>query len=251
MRWLYGAVGVLVLLGLWEAGHRAYGDLVLPGLDATAATLLLLARSGELAPAVFATAAHAFSGWLIAALFGTVAGTLAGLHASVRFTLQPVAIILLGVPAIAWVVLALLWFGGVWAVVFTVAVATGPIVFAAATEGALSLDGDLARMARAYRAPPLATMLDVYGPHMVSHLIPALASAFAMSWKVSVMAELLSGAGGIGDGIAGARARVDTAETMSWVVVIVSVLMLIDHGVLQRVRRRMAVWRGDGTGAGR
>ncbi len=238
-------MGLLLLLGLWEWGHRAYGSLVLPGLGETAAALWRMVEAGIVGPALAATAANAATGWLIGTVAGVLAGSLAGLRDEVRFTLQPVVIILLGIPAIAWVVLALLWFGGRWAVVFTVAVATGPLVFAAAAQGARSLDGDLARMARAFRAPFSAMAFDVYGPHMFTHLFPALATTLAMSWKVSVMAELLSGAGGIGDGIATARVRMDTAETMAWIVVVVCVLIVVDHLLLQPVQRRMELWRED------
>ncbi len=238
-------MGLLILLGLWEWGHRVYGSLVLPGLDETAAALWRMVEAGIVGPALALTAANSITGWLIGMLVGILAGTLAGLRDEIRFTLQPVAVILLGIPAIAWVVLALLWFGGRWAVIFTVAVATGPIVFAAAAQGARSLDGELARMARAFRAPFSAMAFDVYGPHMLGHLFPALATTLAMSWKVSVMAELLSGAGGIGDGIATARVRMDTAETMAWIVVVVSVLIVVDHLALQPLQRWMELWRED------
>lgn len=235
-----------LLLALWEAGHRAYGSLVLPGLGETVAALSRMIRDGEVGPALIATARNAGTGWLIGTLAGGLSGTLAGLREEFRLALQPVAIILLGIPAIAWIVLALLWFGGHWAVVFTVAIATAPVVFAAATQGARSLDGDLAEMARAFHAPLRAMALDVYAPHMLGYLFPALATTLAISWKVSVMAELLSGSGGIGDGIAAARARVDTAETMAWIVVVVAVLITVDLLVLRRLQRRMEVWRDDG-----
>ncbi|MBB4304592.1 NitT/TauT family transport system permease protein [Rhodobium orientis] len=246
---LFAALGIALLLVLWQAGHLAYGSLVLPGLGETIAALWRMTLAGEVGPALAATAFHAAGGWVVGVAVGVLAGTLAGLVDDIRFTLRPVAIILLGVPAIAWIVLALLWFPGHSAVVFTVAVVTAPIVFAAAAEGARSLDGDLAKMARAYRAPPAAMALDVYAPHMLSHLFPAFTATLAMSWKVSVMAELLSGVGGIGDGLAAARARVDTAETMAWVVVLVVVLIVVDRILLQPFQRRAELWRETGTPA--
>jgi NitT/TauT family transport system permease protein len=209
-----------------------------------------LTRDGVIVPALAQTAGNAALGWIAGALAGIVAGLLAGLREEVQRALQPVAIILLGVPAIAWLVMALLWFGGRWAVVFTVAVATGPVVFAAAVEGTRSLDGALARMARVYRVPFLARLRDMYGPHMLSHLFPALVTTLAMSWKVSVMAELLAGAGGIGDGLAAARAHVDTAETMAWVVLVVGILIVVDLAILQPLQRSLWLWRDDGRSAG-
>ncbi|MDV7143185.1 ABC transporter permease subunit [Tropicimonas sp. TH_r6] len=247
---LFGALGIGALLLLWELGHRRYGSLVLPGLDDTFAALLRLTRQGLVGPALSTTTFHASLGWGIGAIIGGGLGVLAGLRTPVRQALQPVSVILLGIPAIAWIVLALLWFGGGWAVIFTVAVATGPVVFAAATQGARSLDGDLAQMARAYRTPPGAMFRDVHGPHMVGYLFPALATALGLSWKIAVMAELLSGSGGIGDGLAAARARVDTAETMAWIVVVVTVLVVVDQALLRRLQRRAELWRdSEETGA--
>ena len=240
-------MGLALLLALWEWGHRAYGALVLPGLDDTFAALLRMIRDGSVAPALAETAGHALAGWLAAAGIGITAGTLAGLRDEIRAALQPVAIVFLGIPAIAWVVMALLWFGGGWAVVFTIAVATGPLVFAAAVEGVRSLDGGLIRMAQVYRVPFGARLVHMHGPHMASHLFPALATTLAMAWKVAIMAELLAGAGGIGDGLAGARARIDTAQTMAWVVVVVCVLVVVDLGILQPLQRRLWVWRDDAS----
>jgi len=64
-----------------------------------------------------------------------------------------------------------------------------------------------------------------------------------MSWKVAVMAELLSGAGGIGDGLAAARVEVDTAKTMAWVIVVVVLLLVVDRLVIEPVRRHFETWR--------
>jgi NitT/TauT family transport system permease protein len=240
---LWGVAGLLALAVLWEAGHRAYGALILPGLGQTAAAIVQLVEQGRVLPALVQTAAHAGLGWLAAVVIGVAAGFLGGRSEAARLALQPVAVVLLGVPAIAWGVLALLWFGGGWAVVFTVAVAIAPFLFAAALEGARSLDDGLARMARVFRAPPAARVWDVHGPLVLSHLFPALASTLAMSWKVAIMAELLAGAGGIGDGLATARVQVDMATMMAWILVVVGVLVAVDFAFLRPVQRRMWLWR--------
>ena len=240
--------GVVFLLGLWQLGHHIYGSLVLPGVGETFVTLGQMIRSGDVSDAIVATAFNSLVGWCFSVAIGVLAGGLAGRFSEVRFLLQPVSIILLGIPAIAWVVLALLWFGGRWAVVFTVAVATAPMIFAAAVQAVRSVDGDLAKMARAFKAPPITMVTDVYVPHMLAYLYPALATTLAMSWKVSIMAELLSGSGGIGDGIAAARARVDTAQVLAWVVVVVIILVVLDQLLLRLVQKRMHVWRRQAEG---
>lgn len=241
---LWALAGGLVIVGLWQAGHVAYGDFVLPSVPATLVALWRLVAGGEFWPAVVTTSRDALSGFAAAALVGTLAGAVAGRVMPVRAMLQPIASVLIGVPAIAWVVLALMWFGGSGlAATFSVTVATGPVVFAAAAQGTRTIDGGLTVMARSFRVPAAAMIVDVYLPQLLSHLLPALGTALAMSWKVAVMAELLSGAGGIGDGLAAARAEVDTARTMAWVVVVVGLLIVVERLAIDPLRRHFEVWR--------
>ncbi|MDQ2079587.1 ABC transporter permease subunit [Xanthobacteraceae bacterium Astr-EGSB] len=245
------AAAGLLLLALWQAGHAAYGTLVLPSPAETFWAMGKLATNGTLLPAVAQTAANALAGFAAAVLVGGMLGTFAGLWSPARHLLQPIATLALGVPAIAWVVLSLLWFGGSGlAVAFTVLVTTAPIVFAAATQGVLTLDGSLRRMARSFRVPWHVLMTDVYLPHMLTHLFPALATALAMSWKIAVMTELLGGTGGIGDGLATARVQVDTAAAMAWIVVIVVLLWMQDRLLLEPLRSRLEAWRRELPGAG-
>lgn len=241
-RW--AILGLAAVFALWEVGHRVYGDFVLPSLWATLLALGRLGAGGELGPAVLTTARDALSGFIVATLAGSLLGGLAGRSMPAKAMLQPLATILIGVPAIAWVVLSLLWFGGSGlAATFSVAVAVGPLVFVAAAQGTRTVDGGLRTMARAFRVPLAARIVDVYLPHVLSHLLPALGTALAMSWKVAVMAELLTGAGGIGDGLAAARAEVDTAKTMAWVVVVVALLLIVDRLIIEPVRRYFETWR--------
>lgn len=245
-RWLWSVAGIAAFALLWQIGHLVHGDLVLPSPAATLAALWRLLLGGRLLPAVAITAGNALGGFAAATALGLAAGALAGLLRPLEDMLRPISTILIGVPAIAWVVLALLWFGGGGlAATFTVAVTTAPIVFSAAAEGVRSLDGGLRMMARAFRVPIATLIADVYVPHMLSYLIPALASALGLAWKVAVMAELLAGAGGIGDGLATARAEVDTAATMAWVSAVVALLLIVEGLMLAPLRRRAELWRRD------
>ena len=56
-RW--AALGLAVVVALWEVGHRVYGDFVLPSPLSTLAALGRIAASGDLWPAVVTTARDA------------------------------------------------------------------------------------------------------------------------------------------------------------------------------------------------
>ena len=248
-RWRWDAIAGLVaaiglLLAGWQAVHWHYGDLVMPSLEATAAALVRMAEDGTLTDAALRTALHALAGFVLAAGLGLALGLTAGAFRPCEVVMRPIATILLGVPAIAWVVLALLWFGTTDATpVVVVTLTTMPIPFLAALEGSHTVDPRLVEMGRAYRAGRTGILRDVVAPHVAGHLAPALAAAFGLSWKVAVMAEVLGAGAGIGEGLALARVNLDTATAMAWIILTVTLLLAINGLVMRPLTARFGRWR--------
>ncbi len=243
----WGAVASLLLfLALWDLGNRLYGSFILPSpLEALGALGELLAH-GALQQQLLATLFRALAGFAIAVSFGTLLGSIAGLSMTAAMAARPLVTVLLGVPPIAWIVLALLWFGASDGTpIFTVAITTVPMTFAAAMQGARTLDGDLRRMARAFRAGPWLRFTDVYLPHILSYVFPAWITALGMSWKVVVMAELLSTPDGVGAGLAAARINLDTAQTLAWILAVVGTLLVAEYILLEPIKRHLERWRSD------
>ncbi len=243
----WGAIASLLLfLALWDFGNRIYGSFILPSpLEAFAALLDLFAQ-GRAQEQLAATLYRAASGFGIAVAGGTLLGIVAGLSMTAAMASRPLVTVLLGVPPIAWIVLALLWFGASDGTpIFTVAVATLPITFAGAMQGGRTLDGDLRNMAIAFRARPLLRFTDVYLPHILSYLFPAWITALGVSWKVVVMAELLSTPDGVGAGLAAARINLDTAQTLAWIVAVIGTLLAAEYLLLEPVKRHLERWRND------
>ncbi|RAI46002.1 ABC transporter permease [Rhodoplanes roseus] len=236
-----GAWGLLGLAGLglaWQLGHDALGPFVLPSPAETVERLWALIVTGQAGPALAVTGVNAIGGFLVGALLGAALGVTAGLLTPLGATLRPVLTVMLGVPPIAWVVLALLWFGprGL-APAFTVSITVLPIVFSAAFQGILARDQKLSEMARVVGASPLLSFRMLLLPQLLDPLLPALATALAFSWKVGVMAEVLGGGTGIGGMIATERAHLDLAGTMAWILLVVALLLVCDGLLLAPMRR--------------
>lgn len=246
---IWGGVGLALLAGAWQWGAVAFGPFVLPGLAETAEAFARLVAIGKAGPALLATLEHALGGCAAGGLAGFLMGVAGGLALPVGAMSYPVFTALLGTPPIAWVVLALLWFGpGGSAATFTVAITAAPILFIAALQGMHSRNRALDEMAHLYRAPALMRLTDLILPGLADFLIPALATALAFSFKVAVMAEVLSGADGVGGGIATARSHFDMPETMAWILLSVAVLIVADALLLAPLRRRRSVGGGSVSG---
>lgn len=242
-----GAAGLCCLLAVWQAGHEIYGSFVLPSPVQTLSAMGDIARMPSFASAIGETTARALFGFALAAGFGTLVGAIAGFSFAAMRLLKPVVAVVLGVPPISWIVLALIWFGATGgSAIMTVVVAALPISFAGALEGVATRDRSLDAMARVFGAGPFRRFRTVTLPHLLSYLFPAWTTTVGTAWKVTVMAELLANAGGIGGEIATARALFDIPQVTAWTALVVVFALATDYGVLQPLREGLERWRSAG-----
>jgi len=108
--WGAGA-SLLLLLASWEAVAALYDPLILPDPLTAFAALWAQVQQGAAGPALWATARRAFMGLALALGVGSLLGLLAGLSVTASVLSRPLVTVLLGTPPIAWLVLAMLWFG--------------------------------------------------------------------------------------------------------------------------------------------
>ncbi|QGY41929.1 ABC transporter permease subunit [Pseudodesulfovibrio cashew] len=237
-----------VFVVLWWLGSAWYGPFILPSPLEACAALWRLTVGGEALRAALLTSERALGGFAIAGLAGSGIGILAGLRPGLAQALKPVTSILLGIPPIAWIVLAMLWFGTTGLTpLFTVVVTTLPITFAVAVEGARTRDAGLEEMARSFKADRLTLLWDVHLPHILSYLFPGWITALGLAWKVAVMAELLASADGIGANLALARINMDTAEAFAWIIAVVVLLLAVEMLLLQPLQQRIEPWRRNAS----
>jgi NitT/TauT family transport system permease protein len=177
-----GLAGVCLLAALWQAGHEAYGDFILPAPLATLSAAMRLLGDGRARDLLVLTSWRALQGFAACALVGGVAGIVAGYSPATLRVLQPILTILLGVPPIAWIVLAMIWFGsGSTTVAATILVSALPLVFAGAVEGVVTRDRGLDAMAQVFGAGPVRRFTHVAWRQIAAHLLPALIIALGTS----------------------------------------------------------------------
>jgi len=241
----WGAIAsILLFIALWDAGNQVYGDLVLPSPLETFKTLNAMLHDENVIDEIKTTLYRSSVGFGISLLFGTTLGLLAGFFATTSMMSRPIVTILVGMPPIAWIVLAMIWFGmGDETVIFTVIVASFPIIFVGALQGTRTLDGDLKEMAKSFNFPWHMKFLDVYFPHIFSYVFPAWVSALGMAWKIVIMAELLATSDGIGASLATARSQLDTPTALAIVSIMIGSLMFIEYIILEPLKREVELWR--------
>lgn len=235
---------IFLLLALWQLGHDQYGSFILPSPAESALRLYqLLLHSGGAADMLI-SARRAATGFTLALCVAGVLGILAGRINTLALLLRPMITLILGTPPVAWLVLALLWFGsGDGSPVFTVLISCVPVIFANTAQGIRSLDGQLTEVATLFRLPLYKRVWHLYLPHLCSYLLPAALTAIGIAWKVVVMAELLGSDSGVGARLALARSSLDTAATLGWVLAMVGTLLLIEALLFEPLKQKVEAWR--------
>ncbi|QOP46777.1 ABC transporter permease [Sulfurimonas paralvinellae] len=241
----WGAVAsILLFIALWDVGNQLYGNLVLPSPLETFKTLYTMLHSPDVWEQIDITLYRASVGFGLSLLFGSVLGLIAGFFATASMMSRPIVTILVGMPPIAWIVLAMIWFGmGDETVIFTVVVASFPIIFVGALQGTRTLDGDLKEMAESFHFPWHMKFIDVYFPHIFSYIFPAWVSGLGMAWKIVIMAELLATSDGLGAELAIARSQLDTPTALALVTIMIGSLMFIEYIILEPIKREVELWR--------
>jgi len=241
----WGAVAsIFLFIAAWDIGNQIYGDLILPSPLETFGTLWTLFSDNGFMENLMVTLRRAMVGFGISLVVGTTFGLLAGFFVTASIVSRPIVTILMGMPPIAWIVLAMIWFGmGDATVEFTVIVASLPIVFVGALQGTRTLEDKFEEMADIFKVPLWMKFFDIYLPHIFSYVFPAWVAALGMAWKIVVMAELLATSDGLGAALAMARSQLDTASALAIVVAMVGLLMIAEYIFLEPIKREVEKWR--------
>jgi len=239
-----GLAALMLLAAIWQVGHEVYGDFILPSPLATLKAAIVILGDHQAWELTFLTSRRALKGFAIAALAGAGLGLAAGYFPAVLRLARPLITVLLGVPPIAWIVLAMIWFGSTdGTVAMTILVSSSPLIFVSVAEGIMTRDRKLDDMARAFGASAWKRLTTLSLRHVSAHLFPALAVSLGSAFKVAVMAELLANVGGIGGELARSRANLDIAGSLAWVLIAVTALIVIEYGLVHPVRAEFERWR--------
>jgi NitT/TauT family transport system permease protein len=241
----WGSVAsIFLFIAFWDVGNQLYGDLVLPSPKEVFISVWTLFESSEFLSDLWLTVRRGMFGFGLSLALGTVLGLLAGYFITASVMSRPIVTILVGIPPIAWIVLAMIWFGfGDMTVMFTVVVASFPIVFVGALQGSRTLEGELKEMMDSFHIGFLQKCKDLYFPHLFSYLFPSWVAALGMSWKIVIMAELLSANDGIGAALAVSRSHLDTPTALALVSVMIGVLLFVEYILLEPIKKEVESWR--------
>ena len=189
----------------------------------------------------------AFS-FVAAIAIGTAIGLVLAQNEFARRSLRPIVVALQITPSIAWLPLAVIWFGATErAVVFVAVVGAFPSMTLATISAMRQVPPILTRAGRTLGARGWALYREVIFPAALPGYVAGLQQAWGFAWKALMAAELIitaAGATGLGHLLATSTAPNRVPTLVAVVAVIVLIGVAVDYLVFGRLDRRIRRRRG-------
>jgi ABC-type nitrate/sulfonate/bicarbonate transport system permease component len=244
-----GTVGVAALLLLWQAMSAYYHlDLILPPpttviKDVVQTVLLIRPGPWLYGPNIYIHLLDSFMraivGFALAAALAIPMGLLIGRSRSAREFVEPVIRLLYPIPGIAWIPLAILWFGLSYkAVVFVVFIAEFFALFFNTEAGARAINPVIIDAARCYGASGFTLVRRVILPATIPYIITGMRIALGGAWRMIVAAEMLAAKDGVGFVLMQARYQFRAADLMMAMILISIVGFGTERLIVRTLERR-------------
>ncbi len=200
-------LGVAVLFVFsWHFAVRWSGSDIFPTPRMVVTGTVELAQKGVLLKYVLASLFRVASGFLLAVFIGIPLGLLMGWFAPARAALNPAIQVLRPISPIAWIPIAILWFGvSDLAPIFLIFLASLFPITTAAMAAVQNIQLVYIRAARNFGIRGLALFQKVVFPAALPQILTGLRLALGVAWLVVVAAEMIAVNSGLGYLIIDAR----------------------------------------------
>jgi NitT/TauT family transport system permease protein len=207
-RWLRGAIVPVALLVLWQAACSAglANVHVLPSPIAVALKWWEWLVSGELLRDASASLYRVLAGFVVGTVLALPLGLLMGASRRVHALFDPLLQVLRPIPPIAYIPLAILWFGlGNAPAIFLIVIGAFFPVLMNTISGVRNVDGIYLRAARNLGAPRWTLFLRVILPAATPYILAGMRIGLGTAFIVVIVSEMIAVNDGLGFRILEAR----------------------------------------------
>lgn len=242
-----GSLFPLAVIIAWEIASRdkLVSTFLLPPFTAVVARTWRGIISGELFTIAGQTLLRLAISYSIAVVCGVTLGILMGRVRFVRWLLDPVVSIGFPAPKIAFLPIFILWFGvfDTPKIVMSIVSCIFPII-AGTWAGTQGVDKYLIWSAENLGATRRELLWEVVLPAALPQVLTAMQIALPIAFIVVIVAEMLTGGGGLGGSMIEGARFADTARVYMDLIVI-GIIGFACLALLQFVRRKILAWHPE------
>lgn len=211
-------------------------------------SLYELLSDGEWLIHVRTTLQRSLYGFVVTMVVGTFLGVLMGMSDFWRDALKDFVTIGLALPSLFAVVFVAMWYapsGLVTELTPTVAAMTigFPFVTQNVYQGIRGIDMDLVDMSNSFDVSRREMIRHVLLPSVMPEWFSGVRYAFAIAWKITTLAELIVAEVGVGFMIQEGMRTLSLTSVITWTVLFLIVILIVEYGILQQIEKRLFAWR--------
>lgn len=236
----------VALIAVWQAVAMSelWPDNIFPSPYQVVEDLVFMASDGSLFHGMGTSLFRLVSGFLIAALGGLVLGVF---MARVKIVDQTIGSLVLGlqsIPSVAWVPLAILWFGLTdEGIIFVTAIGAIFAVTINTSSGIQNINPHYIEAARNMGANGRDMVIRLLIPAAFPYVISGFKQGWAFAWRGVIGAELLFSFLGLGFLLNVGRQLNDVSQIIAIMILIMGIGIGIDGFVFKKVEDRvMSRW---------
>jgi len=221
------------------------GSTIFPTPWQVAVGLADLARRGLLLKHVVASLFRVTVGYLLAAALAIPVGMLMGWFAPAHAFLNPLVQGLRPISPIAWIPLAILWFGvGDLSPIFLIFLSSFFPMVVGTTAGVLTIDRKYLRAARNFEYSGLRLFRRVILPAALPQIVTGMRIGLGVAWLVVVAAEMIAVSSGLGYLIIDSRNAGNRYDLVIAGMIIIGLIGLALDGIMRLLENMKNVrWR--------
>ncbi|MEX0732019.1 MAG: ABC transporter permease [Aquisalimonadaceae bacterium] len=246
LRYVPGIVFLFALLALLEAlsATGMTNPAVLPPPTRVATRLGDILSSGAFLEPTLQTLAILLSGWFIASLMAIVFGILMGYFQPAYRLFEPLVELIRPVPKPALIPPLFLLLGlGTAMQLAIVVLGAFFAVLIPTIQGVRGVDPIQLNVARTFRAGTWRTIAYVVLPSALPMILSGMKVALSLSLILAVLAEMLTGSGGLGAVIVNLQTLFRSADMYAWIVILATVGFILVVG-FETLERKAVFWLG-------
>ncbi|MGE5476783.1 MAG: ABC transporter permease [Bacteroidales bacterium] len=241
----------LALIALWQLAFelRLIRPILLPSPAKVAVAFWDLALSGDLFRHLGISLLRVLEGFAVAALAGLVLGVGIGLSRVLDRLTDLTIQLLKPIPPIAWIPLAILWFGiGEAGKVYIIFLGAFFPILVNTIDGIRQTDHRFVELARILEVSRGRFIAQVVLPGALPNIMTGLRVGLMVAWMCVVAAELIAASSGVGYLIMDARQMSQTDQVLVGMVTIGAMGKVLDVA-LKVAERHLVTWKTAFSGS--
>ena len=234
----------IALVILWQAASSAgiIASYAMPSPLKIIQTTIQYIENGGLGSSILVSLIRVLEGFALALVVASALGVLVAIFPKVETMTDLVLQIIRPIPPIAWIPLAILWFGiGQSSKIFIIFLGAFFPIFVNTVDGMQNIDGKYFELARVYEVPKKELIRKIMLPGALPSIMTGIRLGLGNAWVCVVAAEMIGAVSGVGFMLSNGRS-LSRPDIVILGMLLVGVLGKIMDDVLRKLREKLITW---------